>query len=189
MSNKQDIEMTNNKDNKDKNNLNEDKYKPNAIYAEYKKLLITMDKAASLKDLKSLFTLYSQINKFRINLKKQDFVYISNEILNNNYPISILNNFELNEDIKEQLNRSFNFNSKTIAKLKEIPEIKVFNKLLMILYLIDNKKCDEAFELLYKLINEIKDYDLYTLSHLKASTYYYLCLEAEKLNKLYFIMP
>ena len=189
MSNQPDIDM---KSSINKENINGNKKeleKNSFIYADYKKILVTMEKAANLKDIKSLYQLYNQINKFRINFDKKDLSFISEIILNSKLPTTNLRDNKLDDSAKEKLSVLFNFSSKSLSKIKEIPEVIVFNKLLLILCLIDDKSCEEAFDLLSKLIVEIMNYDLYTLSHLKAKTYYYLCLEAEKLNRLNTIIP
>jgi hypothetical protein len=142
-----------------------------------------MEKASSIKDYKALNQLYKQITKFRKGFSKNDFSYISELFLNNSIRFSNLE--VLNSQVKDVLHYSFNFNSKYIIKVnQEAPEVFFFNILLLILTLIDDNLHHEAFEKLAFLIGKFKErkYNNQTIAHLKAKTYYYYCLEAERLK-------
>ena len=175
--------MTDNKEIKDSK---EPVIPKQTIHSDFKKLLTTMEKAAGLKDLKSLTLLCNQINKYRLGFSSQDFAFISEVFLNNSYKFSSIQELQLNE--KEQMYVTFNFSSKVILKYQqEVKEIFYFNQLLLILNLIDNKRHEEAFNALANIIPALKQSGQ-TFWHLKSLAYYYLCLEAEKLGKLGKIM-
>lgn len=178
MSNTIDVEMKNSSEVKNKNNT-----EISPIYQEYKKLIVSMEKASSIKDYKALNQLYKQITKFRYGFSKNDFSYILELFLNNTVRFSNLE--ALGSQTKDVLHYSFNFNSKYITKInQEVPEVFFFNVLLLVLTLIDDKLHQEAFEKLAFLIGKFKElkYNNQTLAHLKAKTYYYYCLEAERLK-------
>lgn len=159
------------------------------IYQDYKKLIICMEKASLIKDYKALNVLYKQITKFRNGFTKDDLSYILDLFLCNTIKFSNLET--LSTQIKESLHYSFNFNSKYITKInQEVPEVFFFNVLLLILSLIDSKLHEEAFEMLAFLIGKFRErkYNNQTIAHLKAKTYYYYCLEAERLNRSSSIM-
>lgn len=172
-----DMKVTTNKDDK-----NKEQEKTNIIYSEYKKLLITMEKAATIKDSKTLVQCYNQINKYRLNFSANEFSFISELVLNNTFKTSIIK--PLDSANKESLSILFNFNSKTLIKFHDVSEISYFNRLLLILHLIDYGNASEAFSHLQKLISDITSFDSQTVWHLKAKSYFYLFLEAEKLGQL-----
>lgn len=178
MSTANDIEMKNSTEVKGKINT-----EISGIYQDYKKLIISMEKASLIKDYKALNQLYKQITKFRKGFSKNDFSYILDLFLSNSIRFSNIES--LNTQDKDVLHISFNFNSKYITKInQEVPEVFFFNVLLLILILIDDNLHQEAFEKLAFLIGKFKErkYNNQTVAHLKAKTYYYYCLEAERLK-------
>lgn len=155
----------------------------NTIYIEYRKLITSMDKASSIKDAKALSQLYKQINKFRTGFTKKDFSYISENFLCNK--ISFSNLTKLDGITTESLKFSFLINPKYLMKvIAEVPEFYYFNVLLLILTLIDDKLHQEAFDKLSFLIGKFKErkYSNQTIAFLKAKTFYYYSLEAERLG-------
>jgi hypothetical protein len=55
------------------------------IYSDYKKCIIAIDKALSLKDNKTLYLNFRQLNKFRKEFKDEDISYICDTILRQKY--------------------------------------------------------------------------------------------------------
>ena len=153
----------------------------NTLYYDYKKMILTMDKSSHIKDTRSLNQLYKQMNKYRTEFQENHFSYINDVFLNNNTNFSNIKPLDTTE--KDKLNVSFNFNTKHLAKIiNDIPEVYFFNYLLLILKLIDAKSHQEAFEKLKILIGKFKENKYQTMNHLKAKTYYYYCLESERLG-------
>lgn len=151
------------------------------IYQDYKKLLIQMEKASNLKDLKTLNQLCYQINKYRLSFTKPDFSFISEVLLNNQLQFPSIIKLEQTE--KDSLFNLFNLNSKTITRYTiEVKEIYYFNLLLLILNAIDNSLHQEAFSKLREIIIFFNS-NGQTFWHLKSLSFYYLCLEAERIGK------
>jgi 26S proteasome regulatory subunit N3 len=69
-----------------------------------------------------------------------------------------------------------------MARLRELPEVFLYNFLIILSRLIDRKQYKEALEALHYLIPYIKSNDSVTIQFLRAKSYYYLALVAEKSN-------
>lgn len=164
-----------------KKELETKEIKPQNVYVDYKKCMTLMEKASSIKDTKTLNQLYSQINNFRKNFTKNDYTYIYEFLTKKELKL----NFSfLDSQTKEALHHSFNFNSKYVSKLREeVLEVNFFNSLLLILSQIDENRHQESFESLENLVILFSKNKSYTVNYLKAKTYYYYCLEAERLDK------
>lgn len=160
-------------------------------YTEYKKVILSMEKASNLKDVKQLSTLYYTLHYFRKEFNSSDFSFIRDNLLTMPIQLSCLQN--LDNVTKEKLYLAFNFNIKNLQKIvSEIPEINLFNSLLLILHVIDNKLHEEAFNNLTVLIRTLNGYNnlnrLDTVNWLKAKAFYYYALEAERLGKSKYII-
>jgi len=154
--------------------------KQTSIHQDYKKLLSQMEKASTIKDTKTLNQQYYQINKLRLSFKSNDFNFINEVLLNSQLQLSFLSRLPQSE--KDILLTVFNLNSKTISKYAaEVKEIFYFNTLLLILHAIDRNLHDEAFSNLNQLINVLNSSGQ-TFWHLKSLSYYYLCLESERIG-------
>lgn len=66
--------------------------------------------------------------------------------------------------------------------MQETAEFVVFHLLLVLTKLYDNKQYNEAFGLIQHIISVIKKNESITIQHLRAKSYYYLSLIAEKLG-------
>lgn len=64
------------------------------IYQDYKKALINIDKAINLKDTKTLYLQFRQMNKFRKGFKDQDFSFIADNLLRHKYPLKSIVNLD-----------------------------------------------------------------------------------------------
>lgn len=162
-----------------------------SIYQDYKKVILSIEKASNLKDVKQLSSLYYTINKFRKEFNSADFSFIRENLLSTPIQFSCLPNLE--NVVKDKLYVSFNFNMKNLQKIvSEIPEVTLFNILLLILHVIDNKLHDEAFNCLTSLIKTLNAYNnlnrLDTVNWIKAKAFYYYALEAERLGKSKYII-
>lgn len=162
-----------------------------SIYQDYKKVILSIEKASNLKDVKQLSSLYYTINKFRKEFNSADFSFIRENLLSTPIQFSCLPNLE--NVVKDKLYVSFNFNMKNLQKIvSEIPEVTLFNTLLLILHVIDNKLHDEAFNCLTSLIKTLNAYNnlnrLDTVNWIKAKAFYYYALEAERLGKSKYII-
>lgn len=162
-----------------------------SIYQDYKKVILSIEKASNLKDVKQLSSLYYTINKFRKEFNSADFSFIRENLLSTPIQFSCLPNLE--NVVKDKLYVSFNFNMKNLQKIvSEIPEVTLFNTLLLILHVIDNKLHDEAFKCLTSLIKTLNAYNnlnrLDTVNWIKAKAFYYYALEAERLGKSKYII-
>jgi len=66
--------------------------------------------------------------------------------------------------------------------MKEQSELVLYNFLIILTILVDKKLNNEAFEVLTYMISTLRNNDSLTVKHLRAKTYYYYSLIAEKLN-------
>jgi hypothetical protein len=55
------------------------------IYTDYRKAIIAIDKALTLKDNKTLYLIFRQLNKYRKEFKDEDISYICDTILRQKY--------------------------------------------------------------------------------------------------------
>lgn len=148
------------------------------IYLEYRKALQTIEKAIALKDTKTLNLIFKLLNKFRKGLQDNDLSYLCDLFLRDKFPFMFVP--ELDASTKDAIASKFNLPPKFVARLKESPEIFVYNFLLVLLKLVDKKLFSEANESLQFLVKYIKQNESVTIQYLRAKTYYYLALVAEK---------
>jgi hypothetical protein len=181
MSNTNDDITMKNDSKKDSEKSEKEENTINTLYHDYKKMILTMDKASYIKDTRTLNQLYKQMNKYRTEFQENHFSYISEVFLNNSTNFSNIKPLDSAE--KDKLSILFKFSTKHLTRItNDIPEVYFFNCLLLILKLIDAKLHSEAFEKLKFLIGKFKENKYQTMNHLKAKTYYYYCLEAERLG-------
>lgn len=64
--------------------------------------------------------------------------------------------------------------------MKELPELVLYNFLIILTKLVDKKLNKEALEVLRYMISSLKQNDSLTIQHLRAKTYYYYALILEK---------
>jgi 26S proteasome regulatory subunit N3 len=67
-----------------------------------------------------------------------------------------------------------------MTRVKDLPEFFLYNSLIVIMRLVDNKVYKEAFDALRFIIEYVKQNDSLTIQFLRAKAYYYLSLLAEK---------
>jgi hypothetical protein len=59
--------------------------KENTVYQDYKKALLNIDKALTLKDNKTLYLYFRQLNKYRREFNDDDISYICDNFLRHKY--------------------------------------------------------------------------------------------------------
>ena len=76
----------------------------------------------------------------------------------------------------------FNFNAKTIIRVRDTPEFIAFNLLIVVTRLIDHKKFEEANHALTFLVSYLWKNESHTLHFLRARTYHYYTFVNERLS-------
>lgn len=77
---------------KEENQLKETK--DNSLYQEYKKVLVNIEKAVTLKDTKTLYLCTRLLNKFRKGFTDEDCQFIVDNFLRTKFPFSFISNLE-----------------------------------------------------------------------------------------------
>ncbi len=172
----------NNQNTPNTNNQNKDTQTA-TLYQEYRKIMTNLEKAISLKDSKTL-QLYSRLlNKFRKGFTDEDCQYICDTYLRDKAPNAFTAIPNLNPTLTESYATKFNLQPRTITKIKDLPEFILYNSLIITTRMVDKKLNQEALDLLQVLVAYLKQNDSLTIQYLRARTYYYLSLLAEKTGK------
>jgi 26S proteasome regulatory subunit N3 len=158
--------------------VKQEETKENFLYQEYRKALVNIDKALSLKDTKALYLLFRQLNRYRKEFKDEDISYLVDNFIRQKYDIVPIP--ALDSSVKESVSKRFSLQDKAISKIREVPEFFVFNFLIVITRLLDNKQYSQVFRGLSFLTEYLKKNESTTISYLKSKTYYYLSLSAER---------
>jgi 26S proteasome regulatory subunit N3 len=153
----------------------------NSLFQEYKKTLVNIEKAINLKDTKTLYLYFRLLNKFRRGFTDEDCSYLCDTFLRQKFSFSFIPS--LDESKRDQYNAKFNINQKLLNRIKEVPEFFIYNFLIILMKLVDKKKYKESFEALQFLIPYVKVNETVTIQYLRAKSYYYLALIAEKSNQ------
>lgn len=163
-----------------------------AIYAEYKKTLVSLEKSLAIKDSKSMLQNFRYVNRFRKGLNDDDISFIVDVYLRGKYHFSRIpscetkikvNNFFI---LKKSLYEKFGIsqNSRLENLVKEAPEFYLFNSLIVLTTLVDKKLYNPSLDILNFLLDYLRQHEASTCHYLKSRIYFYYSLILEKTGKL-----
>ena len=75
-------------------NKEEQQTKDNTLYLEYKRVLVNIEKAVTLKDSKTLYLCTRLLNKFRKGFTDEDCQFIVDNFLRAKFPFTFISNLE-----------------------------------------------------------------------------------------------
>lgn len=74
--------------------------KDNSLYQDYRRVIINLEKAISLKDTKTLYLYSRLLNKFRKGFTDEDCQYICDNYLRNKFPFSFIPSSDASQKVK-----------------------------------------------------------------------------------------
>jgi 26S proteasome regulatory subunit N3 len=151
------------------------------LHQDYKRVMMNLEKAVTLKDSKTLYLYSRLLNKFRRGFTEEDCQFLVDNFLRSKFNFSFIPSLDVK--LRESYLNKFNLPQKLTNRLKDLPEFFLYNYLIVLEKLVDKKLYQEAFDSLGYLISYLKQNDSLTIQHLRAKSYYYYALVAEKLNK------
>jgi len=75
-------------------NKEEQQTKDNSLYIDYKRVLLNIEKAVTLKDSKTLYLCTRLLNKFRKGFTDEDCQFIVENFLRVKFPFAFISNLE-----------------------------------------------------------------------------------------------
>jgi hypothetical protein len=74
--------------------------KDTSLYQDYRRLVINLEKAVSLKDTKTLYLYSRLLNKFRRGFTNEDIQYLCDNYLRSKYGFSMKSDLEASQKVK-----------------------------------------------------------------------------------------
>eukprot|EP00357_Protocruzia_adherens_P007155 CAMPEP_0115005034 /NCGR_PEP_ID=MMETSP0216-20121206/19610_1 /TAXON_ID=223996 /ORGANISM="Protocruzia adherens, Strain Boccale" /LENGTH=503 /DNA_ID=CAMNT_0002371241 /DNA_START=80 /DNA_END=1591 /DNA_ORIENTATION=- len=164
--------------------------------------LISLEKAAALKNIKNISGVIHQITFFRKHINARILTKLT-QIFDPSYAEDLASlevqkadqEMEVDEKSKGQKKEvvdneeALNFQPKVITRFSRVLEIELFVSLLRLVFFIDHKQYTKAEEFSHDLILRFKTLNRRTLDPISAKVVYYYSFSVEKQNKLQTIRP
>ncbi|KAL4493443.1 hypothetical protein ABPG72_007451 [Tetrahymena utriculariae] len=172
----------NNKDNQAKKVEKKEEVvkKPVTLLEELRNQVLTIEKAISQSDLKTVQKTCKGMRRFKKYLKSHHFAKIWAAI----FPNETEYNFESFEDFDKTFEENFDISKKKVQRISKAPEFDFFFKILLLCYFLQTNKVDQAYDLAGKLFNRVSEVNKKHFEQLSAFVYFYYARTRELKNQI-----